>query len=142
MENWTKGKWEAKQRTGDSYRIFSDVPETKRAIAHSKWIGNIWDEANARRIVKCCNGYDGLVAENTVLKETVHTLRPLAECYQRVCETLGIEKDILGHVSKLKSPNDSLVKACKRIMRRAKTGKSITVGDVEVLEQALSQAKE
>ena len=75
--------------------------------------------ANAQRIVHCVNSHDELVTENTVLKEAVHTLRPSAECYQRVCESLGIEKDILGYVNKLVTALESV----DRYNKAAKEGR-------------------
>ena len=35
------------------------------------------------------------------LKLSIQELRPFAECYRRVCESLGIDKNILGYVEKL-----------------------------------------
>jgi hypothetical protein len=33
----------------------------------------------------------------------IKSIRPYADAYHRVCQSLGIEKDILGYVRKLKA---------------------------------------
>ncbi len=47
------------------------------------------------------------------LKLTIVELRPYAECYRRVCETLGIEKNILGYVERIQAHRDKLLVASK-----------------------------
>jgi hypothetical protein len=37
------------------------------------------------------------------LIEFIKTIRPKADAYDRVCQTLGIEKDMLGYVRRLKA---------------------------------------
>lgn len=36
------------------------------------------------------------------LIEYIHQIRPHADCYVRVCQSLGIENNILGYVEDLK----------------------------------------
>lgn len=54
-----------------------------------------------------CNSHAKLTGELADYKEgceglklALQDVRPKADCYERVCQSLGIEKDILGHVAK------------------------------------------
>ena len=61
----TKGKLEVKKISDKVCRIFANVPKSKEAIAHTEWIGNVWDEANAKEMTRRWNAFeeDGLVTE-------------------------------------------------------------------------------
>jgi len=66
-------------------------------------------EANAEELVRRWNSHPELAQELADCKEgceglklAIQDLRPYADCYKRVCESLGIEKDILGYIEKLK----------------------------------------
>jgi hypothetical protein len=37
------------------------------------------------------------------LQEYIEEIRPKADAYERVCSTLGIDKDILGYIEKIKA---------------------------------------
>jgi hypothetical protein len=54
-----------------------------------------------------------LGAERDVTIAQMEKLGPRAEAYRRVCVTLGIEKNILGHVKGIKEQRDKLLAACK-----------------------------
>ena len=63
------------------------------------------------------------------LKLTIQDLRPFAECYQHVCETLGIEKDILGYIENLTKQRDDLLAACKDLINANAYAKQVSLRD-------------
>jgi len=132
IDNYTKGEW-----TIEPVGVAGN-PNHKMIIGHpdpkdfqvTRTIGQLFDygtkeenEANARLIAaapKTKQQRDDLLEELANYKEgieglklSIQDLRPYADSYKRVCESLGIEKDILGYVKKLTEQRDSLLGACK-----------------------------
>ena len=52
-----------------------------------------------------------------MLKEAdaeIHKIRPFADCYKRICEILGIEKDVLGYIEQLEAKLKDLQEALRK----------------------------
>lgn len=77
---------------------------------------------------KLMRAYDKLQSTNAALvkqrddfEKYIHEIRPYADCYKRVCQSLGIEKDISGHVKNLKEQRDDLKEALETAKRVIKS---------------------
>ena len=75
------------------------------------------DEANARLIAaapETAKERDKLAVKCQELEKYIHEIRPYADCYKRVCQSVGIEKDIVGYIKKLRNSHDALLDALKQ----------------------------
>ncbi len=115
MSEFTKGKLKADIESGE---IFYNEPEFHGAetrIADIPDIHTKEQKANATELVHRWNAFEdgGIVSELQQelldykagcegLKLAIQDIRPYADCYKRICEHLGIEKDVLGYIEKLK----------------------------------------
>lgn len=87
--------------------------------AKGRLIAKVWREDVGKILRTNLNNYPGLVEKLANYKEgveglklSIQDLRPYADCYKRVCESLGIEKDILEYIKKLTEHRDKLLTAC------------------------------
>ncbi len=99
-----KGKLTAKEYASPK-GVFYIADDTACII-----VEHIRNKHLAERLVKCWNEYDDLVDERTghidhidQLQTELSQTRPFSDCYKRVCESLGIKKNILGHVKHLQT---------------------------------------
>ena len=69
-----------------------------------------WKEAraNAKQVIN-------LTLEISKLKAEVVEIRPYSDCYKRICKAIGIEKDILGYIDRLKKEVDN---KCECLIKR------------------------
>lgn len=94
--------------------------------AKGRLIAKVWQEDVGECLRTALNSHPRLVEELDDYKEgckglklAIQDLRPYADCYKRVCESLGIEKDVLGYVKKLTEQRDDLLTACENLVHRA-----------------------
>lgn len=53
-------------------------------------------------------------AKLTSINAELHNIRPFADCYKRICQSLNIENDILGFVASLQAKLDAATKDAER----------------------------
>ena len=93
------------------------MAEHKYAIATSginppviyKIVNNEWtnisnsNDIEMQELVNLGNAYDANQAEIKALTDEIHKIRPYADCYKSICSALGIEKDVLGYIERLRA---------------------------------------
>ena len=84
-----------------------------------------YDREELERLCLCVNTHDALLEQHDELakqfEEMKRELWPPAKCYKRICETLGIEKDILGYIENINKQRDALLAACELTEKRLLT---------------------
>ena len=83
-------------------------------------------------MVNRVNAYDANQAEIKRLRDEIHKIRPYADCYKSICSALGIEKDVLGYIERLRE-------ALEKINSGLKGELPITAYVKEIAQKALKQ---
>ena len=94
---YNKGYW-----TDDDGYLFYGT-----GTADSEVVGNV-NKGHRRSLGTLINNTQAINADNVNLRDTIHQIRPFADCYKKICQVLGIEKNILGHIKDLKKEVEDL----------------------------------